>query len=44
MEFYSGYTYDELEPLMAKLCALIAAADVSKFQVCQVTQVITSFI
>ena len=33
MVYYSGYTYESLEPLMEKLCALIASADVSKFQV-----------
>uniref|UniRef100_A0A0N8B2L8 G2/mitotic-specific cyclin-B1 n=1 Tax=Daphnia magna TaxID=35525 RepID=A0A0N8B2L8_9CRUS len=32
MVYYSGYTYESLEPLMEKLCGLIAAADVSKFQ------------
>lgn len=32
MVYYSGYTYESLEPLMEKLCALIASADVSKFQ------------
>ena len=33
MVFYSGYKYDFLEPLMEKLCSLIAAAESSKFQV-----------
>ncbi len=32
MVFYSGYSYEALEPLMEKLCALIASADISKFQ------------
>nr|SVE77435.1 EOG090X013U [Daphnia lumholtzi] len=32
MVYYSGYTYESLESLMEKLCGLIAAADVSKFQ------------
>lgn len=32
MVYYSGYTYESLEPLMGKLCGLIASADVSKFQ------------
>jgi len=32
MVFYSGYKYDFLEPLMEKLCSLIAAAESSKFQ------------
>jgi hypothetical protein len=33
MVYYSGYTYESLEPLMEKLCGLVASADVSKFQV-----------
>lgn len=32
MVFYSGYSYEYLEPLMEKLCSLIASADASKFQ------------
>ncbi|EFX70326.1 G2/mitotic-specific cyclin B, copy B-like protein [Daphnia pulex] len=32
MVYYSGYTYESLEPLMEKLCGLVASADVSKFQ------------
>lgn len=32
MVFYSGYTYEYLEPLMEKLCSLIASADTSKYQ------------
>lgn len=40
MVYYSGYTYESLEPLMEKLCALLASADVSKFQVCFIFLVI----
>lgn len=32
MVFYSGYSYEALEPLMEKLCALLSSADQSKFQ------------
>jgi len=32
MVFYSGYSYEYLEPLMEKLSSLIASADASKFQ------------
>ena len=32
MVFYSGYSYEALEPLMEKLCALLSSAEQSKFQ------------
>ena len=32
MVHYSGYSFEALEPLMEKLCALITSADQSKFQ------------
>ena len=33
LQFYSGYTYQSLEPVVGRFCSLVIKSETSKFQV-----------